>query len=208
MKPINPEIRQKIIDAAEFLVSQGEKTTNEAVREQLGGSTSFSHISPVMREWREKQEQSVSVALEMPDIIKTASDRFVTEMWKAANGEARKKVDAIQTASDERIAVVESELSEALKEIEVLEKTGNDLTTEKTALNTLLEEQKELFTKSEVQNQSLLITYEKEKIRTETALARLDENKKALNKMQEQNEKLQNELILLAKETAKLAKRK
>ena len=53
---IKPEIKERIVEAANALVAEGnENPTNEQVRERMG-SGSLSHISPVMREWRESQK--------------------------------------------------------------------------------------------------------------------------------------------------------
>ncbi len=57
--------KDQIIEAAEALKSAGVNPSMAAVRERLGGG-SFATISPVLREWRESQEQRATVAIEMP----------------------------------------------------------------------------------------------------------------------------------------------
>lgn len=67
---IKPEIRDKILSAANSLQAEGVETpTNEQVREYLGGG-SLSHISPVMREWRDSKKSEVAAALEIPADLK------------------------------------------------------------------------------------------------------------------------------------------
>lgn len=56
---IKPEIRERIVVAASALAAEGiDSPTNEQVRERMGGG-SLSHISPVMREWRESRKAEV-----------------------------------------------------------------------------------------------------------------------------------------------------
>ena len=195
---VNPDIKKKIINAADALATRGEKTTNDAVREEMGGG-SLAHISPVMREWRTKNEQNTGVMLEMPGSIKTAIDRVGAEIWKTADAEARKKVEAVQTISKERINEVEAERDEALQEITALEQKNKELQTQleqaqgqnKEIQTQLDRSNKELQeTKSAVGIAKLKVTVEKDKVE--------DLNGRILAN-EEKNSVLQTELIELAK---------
>lgn len=205
MALINPDIQNKIINAAETLVASGADVTNQAVRDVLGG-TSFSHISPVMRKWRKNRESTTGVILEMPDTIKTSLERFSIELWKSADNEARKKVELIQTTSDERIAIVELELDEALKEIQSLEKNNLLLVGEKKELVTNIVKLKTILNNEEKTTHKLTIELEKAKVEITASNVRADESAALLQKSQKQQDKLQSELITLVKETAKFVK--
>ncbi len=67
----------QIIEATEALKASGVNPSMAAVREKLGGG-SFATISPVLREWRELQEQRAVVAIEMP----AERDEFLKEFEK------------------------------------------------------------------------------------------------------------------------------
>jgi len=205
MVSINPDIKNKIINAAENLMTRGEDVTNKAVRDALGG-TSFSHISPVMREWRQNRERSTREILEMPSTMKIALERLGNELWKAAGNEAGKKVELIQTTSDERIAVVELELDEALKEIQFLEKNNLLLMDEKKKLGSEFEKLKTTLSNEEKTVHKLTIEHEKAKVEVTASNLRADECAATLQKSQKQQDKLQSELIALVKETTKRTK--
>ncbi len=205
MTSINPDIKNKIINAAETLITRGDDVTNKAVRDILGG-TSFSHISPVMREWRQNQERTKGTMLEMPGILKTSLERFGAELWNAADSEARKKVELIQTASDKRITTVELELEEALKEIQSLEINNELLKDEKKKLANDIEDRKTALTNEEKTTQTLTIELEKASVTITAANKRANEYATTLEKSQKQQDKLQSELIALVKETSKLVK--
>ena len=67
---VKQEIQDKIVAAASALVAEGVKNpTNDQVRERMGGG-SLSHISPVMREWRQSRQEEVVAALEIPPELK------------------------------------------------------------------------------------------------------------------------------------------
>ncbi len=205
MASINPDIKNKIINAAENLIAQGEDVTNKAVRDTLGG-TSFSHISPVMREWRKNRERTSGVILEMPGAMKIALERFGVELWKAADNEARKKIELIQTTSDERIATAELELDEALKEIQSLEKSNLLLVDEKKEMVSNIEKLNTTLSNEEKTTHQITIELEKAKVEITASNARADEYATTLEKSQKQQDKLQSELITLVKETSKLVK--
>ena len=118
---IKPEIRQRILDAAEQLAAEGiDRPTNEQVRERLGGG-SLSHISPVMREWRESLKVSAVAVREMPNEIRTVLERVGAELWRSASQLADEEVERIRTESEQREKTANDERDEALREIERLE---------------------------------------------------------------------------------------
>lgn len=120
---IKPEIKAKIVDAALALVAQGvEAPTNDQVREYLGGG-SLSHISPVMREWREARKAEVSYALDMPDELKKAMLAGLGQMWATASKLASVTVETVTKEAEEAKAALAQERDEALSEVARLEDT-------------------------------------------------------------------------------------
>ena len=118
---IKPEIQQRIVAAAEELVAEGvDKPTNEQVRERLGGG-SLSHISPVMREWRESQMVTAVAIRDMPKEIRTVLERVGAELWRSASQLADEDVERIRAQSNEQLKAAHDERDEALREIERLE---------------------------------------------------------------------------------------
>ncbi len=118
---IKPEIRDRILDAAEKLTAEGiDRPTNEQVRERLGGG-SLSHISPVMREWRENLKVSAFAVREMPNEIRTVLERVGGELWRSATQLADEEVERIRAESVQREVTANDERDEALREIERLE---------------------------------------------------------------------------------------
>ena len=77
---IKPEIRNRILSAASALTAEGiESPTNDQVRERMGGG-SLSHISPVMRQWRQSRKADVVAALDMPADLKRAVDSYSAQI--------------------------------------------------------------------------------------------------------------------------------
>jgi chromosome segregation ATPase len=118
---IKPDIRDKIIAAANALAGEGiESPTNDQVRERMGGG-SLSHISPVMREWREARKADVVAALEMPADLKKAIETSVGQVWTAASKLASITVDTVRQEAEAAITAATDERDEALGEVSRLE---------------------------------------------------------------------------------------
>lgn len=118
---IKPEIRNKIIAVADALVAEGvESPTNELVRERMGGG-SLSHISPVMREWRDSRKAEVVAALEMPADLKKVIETSVGQVWTTASKLASATAEAVRREADSAIDAATAERDEALAEISYLE---------------------------------------------------------------------------------------
>lgn len=124
---IKSEIQQKIIAAANALAAEGiDRPTNDQVRDHMGGG-SLSHISPVMREWRESRKAEVVAALEMPADLKKAIETSVGQVWTTASKLASTSIDTIRQEADAAIAAATDERDEALAEIIHLEAKIADL---------------------------------------------------------------------------------
>lgn len=113
-------INEKIIDAATKLQDAGKKPTMEAVRELIGGG-SFATISPVLRQWRESQQQHQAVTLEMPNDIKAIFDKSAAEVWRGLASVTAERIAKTEAESAKQINAAQSERDEALTEIERLE---------------------------------------------------------------------------------------
>ncbi|HCS27863.1 MAG TPA: KfrA protein [Spongiibacteraceae bacterium] len=118
---INPEVKEKVLAAANSLLAEGiESPTNDQVRERMGGG-SLSHISPVMREWRESRKSEVVAALEMPVDLRRAIESSVGQVWTAASKLASTAVETVRAEADSAIEAATAERDEALTEVARLE---------------------------------------------------------------------------------------
>lgn len=120
---VKPEIKDRILSAANALASEGiENPTNDQVRERMGGG-SLSHISPVMREWRESHKVKVAAALEMPGDLKRAVETSVSQMWSVASKLASTTIETVRQEADQAVDEASKERDEALGEISRLEES-------------------------------------------------------------------------------------
>lgn len=125
---VKPEIRDRIIATANALISEGiDNPTNDQVRERMGGG-SLSHISPVMREWRESRKAEVVAALDMPADLKKAVETSLGQLWGMASKLATASVENFRQEAEAAVADATAERDEALNEIQRLEKHLAELT--------------------------------------------------------------------------------
>lgn len=111
---------ENIIKAAIKLQEAGKKPTMEAVRELIGGG-SFATISPVLRKWRESQQQHQAVTLEMPNDIKAIFEKSAAEVWRGLTNVTAERITKTEAESAKQINAAQTERDEALTEIERLE---------------------------------------------------------------------------------------
>ena len=201
MRKVSPEKHRAIISTADQLALEGnDNPTNDDVRAAMGGG-SIADISPVMRQWREKRQQIAGIQLKMPEAISTAGERFTAQLWSAADSEASKAIDTLQTDCAERITAIEGERDEAFGEITRLEEETVRL---QQGLDARQRELSDQAAKLDALNTDhLALTVEREK-----ALARADAVQESqaqiieqLKEAQANNKALQNELIKLARAT-------
>ncbi len=201
---ITSETKKKIYAAANALKSRGENITNEAVRDEMGGG-SLSHVSPVMREWRKEQEQTASVMLEMPDSVRRSMEYLSTELWKAADQEARKRIEATQIDCDSQIAQADNERDEALNEVSRLEAENSHKVQNIEKLNNDI---KSIYAENKALSKSLqteLLRLERAKVEAEAAKEARTETVIALQAANDNIQSLQGELVALAKASNKSA---
>ncbi len=124
---IKPEIKEVIIAAANALAAEGiGRPTNDQVRERMGGG-SLSHISPVMRAWRESRQAEVTAAMEIPADLKKSIETSLGLVWTAASKLASTNIETVRQEADAAIASATGERDEALAEISRLEAKIDEL---------------------------------------------------------------------------------
>ncbi|BCU90669.1 Plasmid replication region DNA-binding N-term [Yersinia pseudotuberculosis] len=170
---IKPEIRDKILSAANSLQAEGVETpTNEQVREYLGGG-SLSHISPVMREWRDSKKSEVAAALEIPADLKKVIETSLGQVWTSASKLASTTIDNIRKEADSAIETATAERDEALSEIIRLEGTIAEL---KKAL--------------EKKNQCIIDIEKEQESKTNKIMHLSTENASLIARIEEKNEQI------------------
>ena len=58
------------------------------------GGGSLSHISPVMREWRESRKAEIFVALDIPTDLMKGIETSISQVWTAASRLATAAIEA------------------------------------------------------------------------------------------------------------------
>jgi len=118
---VSQEMREAIVAAADDLFAQGKVSpTNEQVRAQLGKG-SLSHISPIMKEWRELKKANAKAAFELPDSLSKAVHDSISRMWVTATNLANESVEARRREADKAVRDADQERDEALNEVGRLE---------------------------------------------------------------------------------------
>jgi colicin import membrane protein len=117
---INPEIRERILNAAQQLFEGSgrlELPTVDAVRRL--SKTNMNDASAVMKEWRRLQIVSASAAVvSVPDRVQQASQSALSALWTEAQELANEALNVAQTAWDAERAEAEKlrvELSSAFE---------------------------------------------------------------------------------------------
>lgn len=118
---VSQEMREAIIRAADDLFAKGNaRPTNEQVRAELGKG-SLSHISPIMKEWRESKKADENAAFELPDSLSKAVQDSINRMWVTATNLANESVEAYRHEADKAVRDADEERDEALNEVGRLE---------------------------------------------------------------------------------------
>ena len=100
---ISESIKKRIIEVANTLVVEGiESPTNNEVRERLGGG-SLSHISPVMREWRNERKEQITTSIEIPADLKKVIETALAQVWNTSSSIAFSTIETIKTESESQI---------------------------------------------------------------------------------------------------------
>lgn len=184
---ISESIKQRIIEVANTLVLEGiESPTNNEVRERLGGG-SLSHISPVMREWRNERKEQITTSIEIPADLKKVIETALAQVWNTSNNIAFSTIETIKTESELQIDEANRERDEALIEVEKLEKENLSLQDQLRNIVIKLDKETEKVNMLQAETMSL-----------ERVLA---ERKERITKLEADYDKLQQELITIVKNT-------
>lgn len=200
-KNIKPEIRERITISANELVAEGiDSPTNAQVRDRMG-SGSLSDISPVMKAWRESRKAGVDYALDMPARLKKEVEISVSQLWGTASKLATEAVENFRQEVDNKIIESNTELNEALKDIQRLE-------TRLVELGKVLENKDQIIEKINgnlSKESSFNSQLKAEKIALNVQITDKDTQikdiKEDLKKARKDNRRLQNELIDIARKT-------
>ena len=200
---INQNIKERIIKIANTLVAEGvDRPTNDQVRERMGGG-SLSHISPVMREWRESRKAEIVAALEMPSELKKVVETSLGQVWASASKLATASVEKFRLEAETAMEDSARERDEALAEIQRLEGRIADLEKAHIEKVEAANQVKSELEKEKDDNAKLTANNAALQARIEDRDAQIKELKSELSESRSQNKHLQEELIVLAKGSKK-----
>ena len=197
---ISNDIRTRIEAAAGDLVSEGVTTpTNEQVRQKLGGG-SLSHISPVMREWRQKRREQAAVVVQpVPDVLQRLAVDLSARLWQQAREQADADTAAVREQADADIAQADEQRDEALDEVRRLEAElafFRNVADERDRLRDQLDELKAVLSVTRADYAALKAT-------AEASARQLEDTRAELKAAREDNKALQGELLQLARDAGK-----
>jgi chromosome segregation ATPase len=139
----------------------------------------------MVKQWKEEQANQTTPLPELPDSVTAAMHKAVADLWTAASSITGETVERIQSETSEAIAEAKAELQEYTGEVMRLEKALEQ------AQKANTEKQEEL--EDALRNVSHLTT-------EKTALeARLSDRDAEVDRLREDYEKLQKELVAIAK---------
>jgi chromosome segregation ATPase len=122
-----------VFEIADRLTAEERKVSNRVIWSEIGGG-SMTTIAAALRRWRERQELRTEHPIErapLPEAIADAMREAVAQLWKTAQDETQKELDALTHAMNDRVNDATSERDEALAElqgtVEELETTRQQL---------------------------------------------------------------------------------
>lgn len=122
--PAAQSLRQRVFGACDQLLRSGKterEITNAVVREALG-SGSYTHLSPHLREWRERRQAAAIAAIAAPE-----PPREFEELWPTVWRMASNAHDAARRVWDDERGRLQADAQEHLAEIGRLEEVQADL---------------------------------------------------------------------------------
>lgn len=186
------ETLNRIVEAVQRLSKNGnDDPTNKEVREEMGGG-SMAHISPFMRKWRNDRKEKVSIALDIPANLKKEIEIAIAQVWTASNEIAQSEIESIKLETERAVNEAETDTAEALTEVAMLEsaiakheavatQTNELIASKDSEINTLKKEIESL--NSNINSKDFQI----------------QELKSQITKIEANHDKLQNELLDIAK---------
>jgi len=179
------KVTQEIVNTAcDELSKAGKNVTVSAVIGIAGGS--FSTVGEMVKHWKEEQAKQAAPIVEMPETVSQAMQKATVDIWGAASALASETVERIQKEAGETITKAKSELAEYAGEVSRLE-------IELEGLNAQLNQAEQKL--NDNNNKAVELTAQNTALNT-----RLDDRDKELERLLKNYEKMQAELILIAKE--------
>jgi TolA-binding protein len=179
-----PKVTQTVVSAAcEQLQAAGKNATVNAVIGITGGS--FSTVGVMLKAWRAEQVAQAVPLLQMPDTVAKAMHKATADIWAVASNLAGEAVERTRHEAGEGIAKAQAELSEYAGEVARLE--GELESSRKTSVVAKDRLAETLLQVSELTAQKAALS------------ARLDDRNGELERLQANYDKLQAELLVMAK---------
>ena len=114
------KVTQEVVNAACNKLHTDNKTiTVNAVIATTGGS--FSTVGPMVKVWKDEQEKQAAPLLEMPDGMTAIMHKAVGEVWAVASTISGETIERVQTEASEEIKAAKNELQEYTGEVSRLE---------------------------------------------------------------------------------------
>jgi chromosome segregation ATPase len=177
-----PVSREAVFATAQAITNEGETLTMAAIRERIGGS--FTTIGPLLKEWKRHAAQT-SAQPELPKPVLEVMRQATASIWETANQLAREQVVQLQTAAQETVASAQHEAQEYAAEIQrledQLEHTRNELKT------TIQTKERVFLDKAHLERENA------------TLAAQLTAKETALATLEARLDRLQGELVAIAK---------
>ncbi len=174
---------EAVASACAQLSKEGKNVTVNAVINITGGS--FSTVGAMVKAWREEQREKAMPAFDMPDSITAAMREATTTIWSAASALAAENIETIQKQAQETTDKAASELSEYASEVTRLE---HELSTSQG----VVDDREKALAESRGQVSELTT-------KVAGLEARLDDRDTELKHLRSEYEKLQAELVAIAK---------
>jgi len=181
------KVTQEAVDAVcNQLHNDNKAITVNAVIATTGGS--FSTVGPMVKVWKDEQAKQSAPLLEMPDGMTAIMHKAVAEVWAVASSISGETIERAQAEANEAIKAAKNELQEYTGEVSrlenELEQTHKAITETQTRLDDALGQVSGLTT---------------ERTALET---RLNDRDAELERLRGDYDKLQAELIDIAKKQA------
>ena len=188
------KVTQAAVSAACDELLQAEKNvTVNAVINITGGS--FSTVGAMVKAWKEEQAAQVAPAIEMPETVTQAMQKAAADIWGAASSLAGETVERIRKEAGEAIGKAKAELAEYTGEV--------------TRLENELEQARDKAADTEKTLADTLAQVSQHTAKNAALETRLIDRDSELERLQANYEKLQAELIEIAKaKTSKSTPRK
>lgn len=182
-----PRVTQAIVNTAcEELHAAGKNITVNAVITVTGGS--FSTVGTMVKTWRAEQEANNAPVLEMPEVVTKVMQRATAEIWGASSNLASETIDLVRKESNKALDKKRAELAEHADEITRLEGELESSRKSREAAKDRL---------GETLQQLSELTAQRSALKTQ-----LTDRDHTIEQLRADYDKLQNELITIAKRGA------